>query len=246
MYKRQVLVPLGGSVNELRCIKTQEELENIRKAEEIGDRAFEFILGVIKPGMTELEVAAELEYHMKRNGAWKTSFDTIVASGFNSSMPHAVPGMKKIEKGDFITMDFGCVYNGYCSDMTRTVVAGRADDRQKKIYYTVLEAQKIALDRIRAGLKGKEIDKAARDYIDAAGYKGCFGHGLGHSVGLYIHEEPRLSVTGETVLQENMIETVEPGIYIPGYGGVRIEDLVVVTKTGHVNFTHSDKKLIEL
>lgn len=239
-------VPMGQSVNHLRQIKTPEELEYLRKAESIGDAAFAAILNFLKPGLTELEVAARLEYEMKQHGAEGFSFDSIIASGVNSSMPHAIPSDKKLEAGDFVTMDFGCLYKGYCSDMTRTVVLGKADEKQKEIYDVVLRSQEAALGVIRAGLKGCEVDKVARDLITEAGYGKCFGHGLGHSVGLFIHEEPRLSVTDQTVLQANMIETVEPGIYVPGFGGVRIEDMVIVTEDGCDNLTHSPKQLIEL
>ena len=239
-------VPLGGSVDALRRIKTEEELEYIARAEAIGDQAFAAVLKKIQPGMTELQLAAELEYEMKKAGAEGTSFSTIVASGLNSSMPHAIPGTKKLEEGDFITMDFGCLVNGYCSDMTRTVVLGKASEKQKEIYQVVLKAQLAALDAIREGVTGKSVDKVARDIIAEAGYGDCFGHGLGHSVGLFIHENPRLSPSDDTVLQAGMTETVEPGIYVPGFGGVRIEDTVVVTKDGHRNLASSPKELIEI
>ncbi len=240
------LVPIGSQITAMRRVKTAKELEMIKKAEAIGDRVFVEILDFLQPGMTELEVAARIEYLLKLKGAQGISFNAIVASGVNSSMPHAVPSHKKIEKGDFLTMDFGCVYEGYCSDMTRTIVIGKASQKQKEVYDIVLKAQQAALDYIKAGLKGKEVDKIARDIIYKAGYEGCFGHGLGHSVGLHIHENPRLSMLEEDVLEVGMTETVEPGIYIKGFGGVRIEDLVVVTKDGHENFTFSEKKLIEL
>lgn len=240
------LVPLGNEITAMRRIKTSRELERIKKAEAIGDQVFTEILGYIKPGMTELEIAARIEYLLKLNGASGSSFPAIVASGVNSSMPHAVPTSKKLEAGDFLTMDFGCVYEGYCSDMTRTIVIGKASQKQREVYDTVLKAQLAALDFIKAGVKGKEVDQVSRDIIYKAGYEGCFGHGLGHSVGLHIHENPRLSMLEEDVIEEGMTETVEPGIYIKGFGGVRIEDLVVVTKDGHENFTFSEKKLIEL
>lgn len=240
------LVPIGNDITRLRRIKTPKELEYIRKAEEIGDKVFEEILGIIRPGMTELEISARIEYLLKMHGGERTSFPAIVASGINSSMPHAVPTSKKVETGDFLTMDFGCVYNGYCSDMTRTIVIGKATDKQKEIYRLVLDAQLAALDFIKAGYKGREIDKIARDIIYNAGYEGCFGHGLGHGVGLFIHEEPRLSPLEEEVILSGMVETVEPGIYVRGFGGVRIEDLVAVTDEGCINFTKSDKQLIEL
>ena len=238
--------PLEDELSNLRIIKTPEEITAIEKAEAIGDKAFTDILNMIKPGITELEIAAHLEFFMKKYGAENLSFDTIAASGIHSSMPHAVPTNKKVENGDFITMDFGCVYKGYCSDMTRTIVVGKASEEQKKVYQTVLDAQIAALNFIKAGCKGKEIDAIARKVNEDAGYKGCFGHGLGHSVGLFIHESPRLSPSEESVIQANVIETVEPGIYIKGFGGVRIEDLVVVTEDGYRNLTHSEKKLIEL
>ena len=240
------LVPLGGELADLRRIKTAEEIALHRQAEHIGDIAFEEILKELKPGVTELEVAAKLEYLMKMNGADKLSFDSIIASGVNSSKPHAEPGHKKIELGDFVTMDFGCVYKGYCSDMTRTVVVGKANEKQKEIYNTVLKAQLAVLDMLKPGLKGKEYDKVARDVIYGAGYEGYFGHGLGHSVGLEIHENPRFSMIEEDIVEAGMIMTVEPGIYIPDFGGVRIEDMVVLTEDGYDNLTHSRKELIEL
>lgn len=240
------LIPIRNEITRLRRIKTPKELEFIKKAEEIGDQVFTEILDFIKPGLTEIEVAARIEYLLKVKGAQGLSFPAIVASGINSSMPHAVPTHKRLEQGDFLTMDFGCVYEGYCSDMTRTIVIGKASQEQKKVYDTVLKAQQAALDFIKAGYQGKEIDHVAREIINKAGYEGCFGHGLGHSVGLHIHENPRLSPLEEDIIEAGMIETVEPGIYIKGFGGVRIEDLVVVTQTGHENYTHSDKRLIEL
>lgn len=240
------LIPYHGELASLRMVKTTEELSFIKEAEHIGDIAFSKILDEIKPGVTEIEIAAKLEYIMKTNGAEGISFDPIVASGINSSMPHAVPSRKKIEKGDFLTLDFGCLYNGYCSDMTRTIVVGKASEKQKEIYQTVLEAQMAVLNQVKAGMVGRDIDKIARDIIYNAGYEGCFGHGLGHSVGLFIHESPRASLKSEDIVQENMTLTVEPGIYVKDFGGVRIEDLVVLTKDGCINFTNSPKELIEL
>lgn len=242
----QELVPLYGELADLRRIKTAEEIALHRQAEHIGDLAFEEILKELKPGVTELEIAAKLEYIMKMKGADKLSFESIVASGVNSSKPHAEPGHKKIEAGDFVTMDFGCVYQGYCSDMTRTVVVGKASEKQKEIYNTVLAAQLAVLDMLTPGLPGKAYDKVARDLIYGAGYEGYFGHGLGHSVGLEIHENPRFSMIEEEIVKAGMIMTVEPGIYIPDFGGVRIEDMVVMTEDGYENLTFSKKELIEL
>ncbi|MCT4598097.1 MAG: aminopeptidase P family protein [Vallitalea sp.] len=238
--------PIGDIVEQIRMVKDQEELKLIKKAASIGDMAFKHIIEYVKVGMTEKEIALELETYMKKNGADKLSFDTIVASGVNSSLPHAEPTDKEIEEGDFVTLDFGCVYKGYCSDMTRTFVIGKASEKQKEIYQTVLEAQEKALSSIKAGCIGKEIDKIARDIISEKGYGDNFGHGLGHSVGLYIHEEPRFSPRDENTFTKNMVVTVEPGIYVPEFGGVRIEDLVCVTDEGIINFTSSPKQLIEL
>ena len=235
-------------IERFRQIKEETELEKLAKAESIGDLAFKAIVPFIekhwKNGLTENEVALEIERGMRQNGATGTSFNTIVASGAKSSLPHAVPSDDLLKKGDFLVMDFGCIYEGYCSDMTRTVVIGEVSEKHKEIYETVLAAQKAALEGIRPGLKGKEIDAMARDYIKNAGYGEYFGHGLGHSVGIEIHENPRFSMMEEQVIEENMVLTVEPGIYLPGFGGVRIEDMVVVTKDGIKNLTHSPKELI--
>lgn len=237
---------LGESLNRLRCIKTPEELEKIAKAEEIGDLAFKRILEDVRPGVSELFLAARLDYYMRELGAESNSFDTIMASGLHSAMPHAIPSAKKLELGDFVTMDFGCHYKGYCSDMTRTIVLGHANEKQKEVYRIVLEAQTAAIEALCAGKTGREVDAVARGIIGKAGYGDYFGHGLGHSVGLFIHEAPSLSPKCEEVLRENITMTVEPGIYVPGFGGVRIEDLVVITETGCKNLTHSPKELIEL
>ncbi len=239
-------IPMGSAVTKLRCIKTDEEIDYLRKAEAIGDIAFAKILDVIKPGMTELEIQAELEYQLMKAGASGTSFDTIVASGIHSSMPHAIPSDKKVELGDFITMDFGCRYMGYCSDMTRTIVLGKANDKQKEIYQLVLKANCVTESFLHAGMICREVDKIARDIITDGGYGSYFGHGLGHSVGLEIHESPACNMKDTTVLEPNMIMTIEPGIYLPGFGGVRIEDMVVITKQGYENLSHSTKELIEL
>ena len=239
-------IPAGGAVDALRQIKTAAEIELLAKAEAIGDAAFADLLKVIRPGMTELEAAAELEYFMKKNGAQGFSFDTIMASGQHSSMPHAIPGTRKIQNGDFVTMDFGCIYEGYCSDMTRTIAFGAITEKQKEIYDTVLRAQLAALEAVKPGMTGAAVDKVARDIIKEAGYGDCFGHALGHSVGLFIHETPRLGPGAESILKPGMIETIEPGIYVPGFCGVRIEDMIVLTETGSRNLAHSPKELIIL
>ena len=240
------LIPLGEKVNDLRIIKNEAEIDRMRKAQSIADKAFTEILNYIHPGVSENMIASELEYIMRRNGAQGMSFNTIVASGTNSSLPHAVPTDKVISDGDFITMDFGCIYDGYCSDMTRTIVVGHASDKQTEIYNTVLNAQLEAMKFIKSGVTGCEIHKIAADVIENAGYGKYFGHGLGHSLGLYIHENPRFSPAEKRQIMSGTIETVEPGIYIPGFGGVRIEDMIVVRDDGYENLTHSDKKLIEI
>lgn len=229
-----------------RAKKELWEIENIKKAEEISVAAFEYILSFLKPGISEIEVAAELEYHMRRSGAEKTSFDTIVLSGKKTSMPHGIPGEKKLEIGDFITMDFGCVYKGYCSDMTRTVVLGKATEEQKMVYNTVLDAQMQGIDMIYSGANAAEADKRARNVIDKKGYGKYFGHSLGHGVGLNIHEAPNLSPKSSWILEENMLVTCEPGIYIPEKFGVRIEDLLCVKQGRAENFTLCEKKLLEI
>lgn len=239
-------VPLGTALTGLRQVKTEEEIECLRRAEGIGDMAFDRILNIIRPGITELDIQAELEYQMMKCGATGTSFDTIVASGLHSSMPHAVPTDKKVEYGDFITMDFGCRYRGYCSDMTRTIVLGKANEKQKEIYQLVLKANRVTESFLHPGMVCREVDKIARDIITDGGYGECFGHGLGHSVGLEIHESPACNTRDTTVLVPNMIMTIEPGIYLPGFGGVRIEDMVVITEGGYENLSHSAKELIEL
>jgi len=227
-------------------IKASWEIERISKAEAIGDMAFSHILGYIKEGVSERDIAAELEYFMKKQGAEKTSFDTIVISGKKTSMPHGTPDDKKIENGDFVTLDFGCVYEGYCSDMTRTVAVGKADERQKEIYNIVLEAQLTGLNAIKSGVVCKNADEMARNVIEKAGYGKYFGHSLGHGVGLMIHELPNLSPKSEMMLEDNMVVSCEPGIYIPDFGGVRIEDLVVVSGEKCTILSKSQKNLIEI
>jgi len=244
--RRKAITPLKGFVEEIRQVKDEEEIALLARAEEIGDEAFAHVLKLIKPGMTEREIAMELEFQMRRSGASGVSFDTIVASGKRSSMPHGVASDKKVEVGDFITMDYGCVYQGYCSDMTRTIALGNVDEKQETVYNLVRKAQEDALQAIKAGVTGKEIHAVAQAVFQDAGYGPFFGHGLGHSVGLEIHEEPRFSPREENTIPENTVISVEPGLYLPNWGGVRIEDLVVVKKDGYINLTHSPKELIIL
>ena len=239
-------IGVSDELNEFRKVKNEEECKNIRRAEQIGDMAFEHILPFIKPGITEREIALELEYFMKKQGASALSFDTIIAVGERSALPHANLTDTKVEDGKIVLMDFGCVYNGYCSDMTRTVAVGYADDKTKNIYDTVLNAQLAALSAIKAGMYNKEVDKIARDIIADAGYGDKFNHSLGHGVGLEIHEQPNLSPRSEDILKKGNVVTVEPGIYVEGFCGIRIEDLVLVTEDGCENFTHSSKDFIIL
>ena len=245
-------LPLHKRLDRFRWIKSAQEIREIEQAEHIGDLAFAKIVqklaDVYGSGqtMTEKQIAAWIEFYMKELGAEQTSFDTIAASGIHSSMPHAIPTDRAPEDGEFLTMDFGCKVNGYCSDMTRTVVIGQGSEEQKRVYDIVLRAQETALSVIRPGIRGCEVDEAARKVISDAGYGDCFGHGLGHSVGLMIHERPCFSSKDETVLEPGMVITVEPGIYIEGAYGVRIEDLVVITEDGCRNLTHAPKEWREI
>ncbi len=235
-------------ITNMRLVKTESELEKMAEAQRITDAAFSHIISVLRPDMTEIDVALEIEFFMRRNGAERISFDTIAVSGTASSMPHGVPRNVKLERG-FLTMDFGCVVDGYCSDMTRTVVLGKADEEIKKVYYTVLEAQTKALEAAANGERGcYRLDEIARDIINGAGYEGRFGHSLGHGVGMFIHENPRLAPgidRGAKLVTGNVV-TFEPGIYIPEKYGCRIEDMAAITDDGIRDFTKSTKELIEL
>ena len=235
------------AVDELRQVKDETEIANIQRACDIADKAFDDIVKFIRPGVSEIEVAARLEHVMRQLGSFKPAFDTIVASGLRGTMPHATASNKIIKAGEFVTMDFGAIYNGYHSDITRTVFVGRADNKQRKLYETVLDAQLFALTVIKVGSLGKDIDAKVRTHFEKSGLTKYFIHGLGHGVGLEIHEEPRLSKTSTSeALKANMIVTDEPGIYIPDVGGVRIEDTVLVTDNVAIPLTHSNKKLLEL
>ncbi len=229
-----------------RRVKTPAETENIKRAQAITDATFEHILGFINGDRTELEVAAEMEYYMRCKGASGLAFDTIAVSGKKSSMPHGVPGDVKLTQNSFFTLDFGAAYKSYCSDMTRTVVLGKADDEMKRVYNTVRTAQAEAMKFIKAGVRAVDADSVARDIIKDAGYGEYFGHSLGHSLGLEIHERPAVSPRSEDILVEGNIVTVEPGIYLPGRFGVRIENMVLVTADGCEDLTHSPRELIEL
>ena len=233
-------------INKARAVKTDYEVDCIKKAQKIAEDAFSHILTFIKEGVTEKEIALELDFYMLKNGAEAVSFETIAVSGKNSSMPHGVPTDKKIENGDFITMDFGAVYNGYHSDMTRTVIVGKPTEKQKEVYETVLKAQKSALEVLKNGVTGFDADKVARDIIENAGYKENFGHGTGHGVGVEIHESPNLSPYSKAILETGNVVTVEPGIYIPDEFGVRIEDMALITENGYINLTNCEKELIIL
>ena len=240
-------VNIGDTIEVIRQIKSADEIEKMQKAQDITDAALAHLLKFITPNMTELEVAVELEYAMRKGGADSFAFETIAVSGDASALPHGTPRNVKLRPG-FLTMDFGAKYQGYCSDMTRTIVIGKADEDIKKLYNTVLRAQTEALNYLREGADCGEADKVARDIIDAIPeFKGAFGHSLGHSVGLFIHESPRLYSRGfGRKLRVGEILTVEPGIYLFGKYGCRIEDMVAITKDGIHNFTHSPKDLIEI
>lgn len=248
-YKEEVdaeFVATSGIVEKLRLIKTDSEIKILKEAAQIADAAFEHILSIIRPGVSEIEVSNELEFFMRKQGATSSSFDIIVASGLRSALPHGVASEKLIEKGDFVTLDFGAYYKGYCSDITRTIAVGEPSDKLKEIYNIVLEAQLRGVNGIKAGLTGREADALTRDYITEKGYGEYFGHSTGHGIGLEIHEGPSLAFRSETVLEPGMVVTVEPGIYIPNVGGVRIEDDIIVTAEGNEVLTKSPKELIIL
>ena len=238
------LVPMNDPIYALRSVKEDWELSLMRKAQEITDKSFAEVLTKIKVGMTEKELQAELIYCQLKNGADGLAFDPIVVSGPNTSVPHGVAGDRVIQPGDFITMDFGAAYKGYCSDMTRTVAVGYATEEMEKVYYTVLKAQEAALAASKPGMKGKEIDGIARNVITEAGYGEYFGHGYGHGLGLEVHEAPNCGASSEPEILPGSVCSAEPGIYIAGKFGVRIEDVVIFTENGVENITRSPKNLI--
>lgn len=240
------LVPVSGLVEAIRLKKTPEELQIMKKAAKIADDAYEHIKSYIKPGVKEIDISNELEFFMRREGATSSSFDTIVASGYRSALPHGVASNKEIQTGELVTLDYGALYNGYCSDTTRTVAVGDISDELNTIYQTVLEAQKRGVNALKPGTTGKEGDAVARDYIAGCGYGQYFGHSTGHGVGMEVHEDPSLSRKSDAILEAGMVVTVEPGIYIPNVGGCRIEDDLVITETGNERLTVADKELIHL
>ena len=239
-------VSTRGLFENLRRRKSHEEIALIRQAAYLADQGFAHILPFIKPGVRELEVALELEFFLRKNGAEGLAFSTTVASGERGAMPHGGASQRKIGSGELVTLDFGCVVGGYCSDMTRTVAVGKVSDELRAIYQAVQEAQDLALQVVGPGKRGRELDALAREHLTRLGYGAHFTHGLGHGVGLWVHEAPSLSQTSEDTLEAHDILTIEPGVYIPGLGGCRIEDLVLVTEQGHEVLSQSPKDLIEL
>ncbi|MDX8046013.1 Xaa-Pro peptidase family protein [Gracilibacillus sp. S3-1-1] len=240
------LIPSDGIIEKLRLIKDEDEINIIKDACKIADDAFNHVLEYIKPGVKEIDISNELEFFMRKQGATESSFDTIVASGFRSALPHGVASSKEIQSGELVTLDFGALYKGYASDITRTVAVGDISEELETIYNTVLEAQLKGVEGIKAGITGTEADALTRDHIDYKGYGKYFGHSTGHGLGLDVHEMPRLSLKSDDVLEPGMIVTVEPGIYVPNVGGCRIEDDILITENGNERLTHSPKELIRL
>lgn len=240
------LVPMQGALDGLRSAKQPYEVEIIRRAQAVTEAAFSAMLLALKPGMTEREAAALLTYELLRCGAQEMAFEPIVVAGPNSSLPHGVPGERKIQAGDFLTMDFGAKVDGYCSDMTRTVAFGRVTEEMGNVYSLVLRAQQAGILAAKAGIPGRAVDEAGRRVIREAGYGEYFGHGFGHGVGIQIHEDPRASVTEERLLPAGEVLTAEPGVYLPGKFGVRIEDMLLLREDGCENLTHSPKELLIL
>ena len=240
------LVPATQLLWDLRMVKDEEEIEAMVSAQRIAERALTDILEEIRPGVTEKEIAARLQYLMLHYGASDMSFDPIVVSGPNGSLPHGVPSERTIQQGEFVTMDFGCIYHGYCSDMTRTVAVGFATEEMQTVYNTVLSAQKAGIAAAKAGVTGREVDGAARAVIDAAGYGDYFGHSFGHGVGVEIHEAPNASPLNDKPLPAGAVISAEPGIYLPGKLGVRIEDVILLTEEGCLDITKAPKELLIL
>ncbi|HEX9093970.1 MAG TPA: aminopeptidase P family protein [Coriobacteriia bacterium] len=233
-------------VEDLRQVKEPVEIVAIEAAARLADEAFEHIVGFVRAGIREIDVALELEFFMRKNGSEGVAFDAIVASGPNSARPHAGVTTRRIEPNDFLKMDFGARVDGYCSDLTRTIVVGTADDRQREVYEAVLAANEAALAGLRPGMPGAEVDAIARRVLTDRGFGEQFGHGLGHGVGLAVHEMPALGPRSRQPVREGAVVTIEPGVYLPGFGGVRIEDLVLVTGDGATLLSHAPKGLTEV
>ncbi len=246
LFPQILWIPTEDLVESLLVTKDEGEIRKIKKAADISAKVYQEILPLLKPGTKEQEISAELEYRIRRNGGTGSAFEPIVASGVRSAMPHARASSKRFQKGDFVTLDFGALYEGYVCDITRTVVLGKATPRQKKIYDLVLKAQTKAIKNACSGMKGFELDKVARDVINNAGFKDYFGHGLGHGIGLLVHDSPGINTRSQEVLKPGMVITIEPGVYLPGWGGVRIEDDILITRNGCKVLTNIDRELLEL
>ncbi|TMN20785.1 M24 family metallopeptidase [Lentibacillus cibarius] len=240
------LTGVSGMVEALRLFKSKDELSILKQAAQIADDAFQHIQGYIKPGAKEIDIANELEFFMRKQGAESSSFDIIVASGYRGALPHGVASDKEIQSGELVTMDYGALFNGYCSDITRTVAVGEISTELNTIYDTVLKAQLLGVDGVKPGITGKEADALTRDYIKEQGYGDYFGHSTGHGLGMEVHESPSLSFRSDKELKAGMVVTVEPGIYVPNVGGCRIEDDIVVTESGNDRLTSAPKDLIQL
>ncbi|SDL42566.1 M24 family metallopeptidase [Halarsenatibacter silvermanii] len=246
LTENTALIPLDKDLDEIRLVKSKEEIETIKEAIGITEEAFSEILNFIEPGLSEKRIAAELEYILRKKGGEGPAFDFIVASGQRSALPHGVASEKKLKKGEFVTLDFGIRYSGYCSDMTRTIFLGEPLEKHREIYDLVLSAHNEVIEKVKPGLSGSEADALARDLIEAEGYGDNFGHGLGHGLGIEVHEGPKLSSQSDTILKPGMIFTDEPGIYISGFGGVRIEDDILLNDEGAVVLNNFTKELITL
>ena len=244
LFKGIKFLPFSDIIENISIIKDDDEIRSTKKAAEISDRAFNYILELIKPGLSEIEIASELSYRMKLLGSEGDAFDIIVASGKNSSLPHLKPTPRKLKENDIVLMDFGAIVNGYHSDISRTIFLGKPSNEEKEIYQIVLDAQKVALNNAREGILARDLDGLARDYISNKGYSKYFIHSLGHGLGLRIHQAPKVSFLSNEVLKENMIITIEPGIYLPKKFGIRIEDDIVIKKDGSINLTKSTKEIV--
>ncbi|MFI5251140.1 MAG: M24 family metallopeptidase [Bacteroidota bacterium] len=244
IFPRVKFIPKVDTIEQITAVKDIGEIENIRSAVRITDKVFKDLLPMVKPGVSELDLSAEISYRHRKYGAEGDAFEPIVASGKRSALPHGKASSKKIRKGELLTLDFGCTYNGYHSDMTRTIVVGKPTSEMKDIYDAVLTAQMLAIEAAKDGIKSRDLDGVARYSIKTAGYDKYFRHSLGHGVGLQIHESPRISMQSKAVIEKGNVVTIEPGIYIPQFGGVRIEDILVITNDGSENLTRSPKHLI--